>query len=176
MSKLKTVNSIEQFELPLSDGPTTESEYVIYTDGSCLKNPNGPGGWCAIVTQSGRKVAVLKGALPRTTNNRAELTAALEALRYVPEGGKCTIVTDSRYVECGAMKWYRNWQRRGFRAVKNPSLWKEILQLKQKRECAFKWVRGHNGDALNEECDRIAKEQSEKSKEDENKTLVYKRD
>jgi ribonuclease HI len=143
-----------QCELPLTfNQPTTP--YIVYTDGSCWPNPNGPGGWCAIVLVRDKKT-VLSGRLNSTTNNRAELQAVIEGLRYIPEGAECVVRTDSQYVQKGAMFWHRKWERKRYEGVKNPDLWVELIELKKLRKCVFEWVRGHNGDELNEECDRVA--------------------
>lgn len=147
----------EQFELNFA-GEDPDPQYKIYTDGSCLINPDGPGGWCAIILKNGTQHALHRGYLPSTTNNRAELIAAINGLANIPSKSKCVVVTDSKYVQLGAMHWRKSWQRKKFKNIKNPDLWQELSRLIDERRCKFEWVRGHNGDEYNEKCDKYAVE------------------
>ena len=132
---------------------------TVYTDGACLGNP-GPGGWAWAVPDG----AFSSGADARTTNQRMELTAALEALRSLP--GPVVVMSDSTYVvNCFRDRWYEGWIRRGWRnaqnkPVSNRDLWEPLLQLYLGRveEVVFRWVKGHGGDPMNDLVDRLAVE------------------
>ena len=137
-------------------------EIVIWTDGSCLINPGGPGGWaCVLVRPDGTKDE-FSGFEPSTTNNRMELLAAirgLEALGPVPQAVNLT--TDSQYVRNGITLWIAGWKRKGWRTadhkdVKNQDLWQQLDQLCNKHSVIWLWVRGHVGDKYNERCDELA--------------------
>ena len=132
----------------------------LFTDGACSGNP-GPGGWGAILRFNGQEKE-LCGGEPQTTNNRMELTAAIEGLAALKERCKVTLCTDSRYLVDGIEKgWARNWKKNGWRkADKKPALnadlWDKLLTLLDIHEVSFLWVRGHQGHPENERCDRLA--------------------
>lgn len=145
-------------------GPPPKERYTIYTDGACHPNP-GIGAWCAIVLRGGKKIAVLVGRESETTNNRAELCGIITALEWLRESDGATILSDSQYCVQGCNTWRHSWARRGWtlgskknrgQPVLNSDLWKRIHELCRTRFVDFKWVRGHNGDRWNEECDQIA--------------------
>lgn len=135
------------------------SEVIEYwTDGSCSPNP-GPGGW-AWVRKDGHQDA---GFNINTTNNIMEITAVIEAIRhaYVSHLDDVVIWSDSKYVIDGITSWVHGWKRKGWKTstgkpVKNQELWVELDQLTQMIEVEFRWVRGHNGDEMNERVDRLA--------------------
>lgn len=135
---------------------------TIYTDGACSGNP-GPGGWAAIL-KYGTQEKVLTGGAPRTTNNRMELTAAIEALRALKEKCRVSLHTDSSYlVRAFNDRWVDNWQRNGWKnASKNPvenqDLWKALIELTGFHEVKWIKVRGHADDELNNRTDRLAVE------------------
>ncbi|MFZ0665942.1 MAG: ribonuclease H [Acidimicrobiales bacterium] len=137
----------------------TASDLVVFTDGSCLGNP-GRGGWAWIVPGG----PFASGAEPKTTNQRMEITAVLEALRSIDE--PLTIASDSAYVvNCFEQRWYEGWKRRGWRnsqgaPIANQDLWEPLLALAldPARKVKFRKVRGHSGDAMNELVDRLAVE------------------
>ena len=139
----------------------------IYTDGACSGNP-GPGGWGAIVIIDGQQT-VLKGGLGETTNNRMEMMAVIEGLRYLPSKSIVTIHTDSTYIT--------NTMTKGWRRKANLDLWQEIDDLVDKQSVTWKWVKGHAGNPLNELADSIAFKESQsritknKNKIEENPTL-----
>jgi len=136
------------------------SRYTIYTDGSAWPNPGGPAGWCAIVMLNGQRVGKpVLGRETQSTNNRAEINAAIAGLRKTPKGASVTVITDSQYLQNGANKWCHCWVKNDFRKAKNADLWRKLWVLIQERDCVFQWVRGHNGDALNEEADRLAEKE-----------------
>ncbi|HUZ64876.1 MAG TPA: ribonuclease HI [Acetobacteraceae bacterium] len=138
----------------------TESETVeIWTDGGCKPNP-GPGGWAAIlrfrVTEK-----ELSGADPATTNNRMELTAAASALEALTRPCRVVLHTDSEYLRNGITRWHTGWIRKNWRTaagdpVANMDLWRRILDAAKQHEIEWRWVRGHNGDAMNERADALA--------------------
>ena len=145
-------------------------DFTIYTDGSCLKNPGGPGGW-AIVAKDEATGAVTEqnGGDPMTTNNRMELTAAIMALRLAPTGTRVALYTDSQYLKNGITKWIAGWKRRGWKKsdgqpVLNQPLWMELDELYTSHAVTFHWVKGHAGNPLNERCDVLAKRAAMKAR------------
>tara|TARA_B100000676_G_C17624649_1_gene603461 strand:- start:211 stop:681 length:471 start_codon:yes stop_codon:yes gene_type:complete len=139
----------------------TNNRVQIYTDGACRGNP-GPGGWGVSLTYGGHEKQ-LKGAETETTNNRMELTAAIEALCALTRTSKVDLFTDSTYVRDGITKWMDAWKRRQWRTaakqpVKNVDLWQRLDTLAQQHEIEWHWVKGHAGIAGNETADRLANE------------------
>lgn len=133
----------------------------IWTDGACSGNP-GPGGFGAIL-QYGQKRKEISGAYRRTTNNRMELRAVIEALKALKDTCKVTLHSDSKYiVEAMNQRWPHAWQKRGWRRkdgpAMNPDLWEQILDLTEDHEVEFSWVRGHDGHDENERCDELARQ------------------
>lgn len=144
-------------------------DYVIYTDGSCLKNPGGAGGWAAIITESQTDAKKeLSGGEANTTNNRMELSAAINALAATDEGAKIALFTDSQYLKNAfTQNWLKNWQRNGWKTatgedVKNKDLWLRLTELFDRRKIKFRWVKGHAGNEYNERCDVLAKNEAAK--------------
>lgn len=137
----------------------------IYTDGACKGNP-GSGGWAAIL-EFGGKEKELCGGEKLTTNNRMELTAAIEGLRALKEPCSVTLYSDSQYLVNAINKgWLKNWKAKGWRksdktAVLNDDLWKILDELLSVHDVNFIWVRGHNGHAYNERCDALASGKAE---------------
>jgi ribonuclease HI len=131
-------------------------DIIIYTDGASRGNP-GPGGY-GIVLKSGNHRREIAEGFRKTTNNRMELLAviiALEALKI--EGSNVTIYTDSKYVSDAInQKWIINWQKTGFKKVKNPDLWKRFLEIYKKHNIKFVWVKGHADNVENNRCDELA--------------------
>jgi ribonuclease HI len=131
----------------------------IATDGACKGNP-GPGGWGALI-RFGTAEKELSGGEPLTTNNRMELTAAIEALNALTRPCMVTLSTDSRYVMDGLTKWIHGWQKNGWKTadrkpVKNAELWQALLEATKRHRIAWKWVKGHAGHPDNERADRLA--------------------
>jgi ribonuclease HI len=143
-------------------------EALVWTDGACSGNP-GPGGWAAIVLPAGGGEPVeVSGGDPATTNNRMELTAAIEGLRTLPDGARATVVTDSQLMLNSMTKWLPGWKRKGWKTagggpVKNRDLI-EALEAETQRlaEVRWHWVRGHETGAehehkaLNDRADQLA--------------------
>ena len=138
--------------------------YTLVTDGACSGNGTDAsrGGWAAILTAPDGAETVLTGGEYPSTNNRMELTAALEGLAAVPEGSAVRLVTDSTYVANAISKgWLDGWQRKGWKTaakqpVKNQELWETLLELLEGHTVTWKKVRGHAGVELNERCDELA--------------------
>jgi ribonuclease HI len=138
-----------------------ELPYVrIYTDGACDPNP-GYGGWAALL-QFGRKEKVLTGSNPATTNNRMELTAAIEALQALNRPSRIDFYTDSEYLKRGITEWLPNWRKRNWKrkdgAVANLDLWQALDAAVQPHSVNWNWVRGHTGHRENERVDRLARQ------------------
>lgn len=133
---------------------------VIHTDGACSGNP-GPGGWGAILEFDGREKE-LSGGAPATTNNRMELTAAIEALSALTKPSVVELHTDSQYLRQGITSWIRGWKRNGWRTadrkpVKNVDLWQALEPLIERHKVDWRWVRGHAGHDVNERADALAR-------------------
>ena len=131
----------------------------IYTDGACRGNP-GPGGWGVLII-AGRHRKTMHGGDPLTTNNRMELTAAIEALNALKNGQRVVLHTDSKYVMDGINDWMPNWKKRGWKTaakkpVKNKDLWQTLDEAVARHEIDWRWVRGHDGNPGNEAADALA--------------------
>jgi len=137
------------------------SQVAIYSDGACLGNP-GPGGWAAVLLCGGHRREI-SGGYRRTTNNRMELLAVVEALECLKASCSVTVFTDSRYLHDAVNKgWLAKWRGNGWltsekKPVKNRDLWVRLDILLKAHKVRFFWVRGHAGDPENECCDRLAK-------------------
>lgn len=134
-------------------------EVCLYTDGACRGNP-GRGGWGAILVY-GKYEKELSGGESETTNNRMELTAAIEGLSALKEPCKVKLYSDSKYlVDAFLLGWVESWRvagwRRGKEKLKNPDLWERMYALTEIHEVEFIWVKGHAGHDYNERCDRLA--------------------
>lgn len=138
-----------------------QDEIILYTDGGALNNP-GPGGWGAVRLENDQQQE-LSGGFRRTTNNRMELFACIQALESVQGTSKKVLLyTDSSYVVNGYSKgWAKSWQRNGWRKsdgqqAKNKDLWQILLDLTASVQIQFIWVKGHAGNLYNERCDQLA--------------------
>lgn len=131
----------------------------IYTDGACRGNP-GPGGWGALLI-AGKHRKEIYGGEPETTNNRMELTAAIEALAAVKSESVIQLTTDSQYVRKGITEWLEGWKKKGWKnsqkkPVKNVDLWKRLDLQNQRHKVSWHWVKGHSGHPGNEKADELA--------------------
>src|SRR5208283_3325419 len=131
----------------------------IITDGSCLGNP-GPGGWAAVLRYNGQ-AKELWGSEKETTNNRMELTAAIEALRALKERCEVGVVTDSEYVKNGITVWIHGWKKKGWltsakKPVINQDLWKALDEAAGRHAVEWEWTKGHANHADNNRCDELA--------------------
>lgn len=132
---------------------------TIYTDGACRGNP-GPGGWGVLLQTDGRE-RELCGGEPHTTNNRMELTAAIEGLSALRRPCQVSLYTDSEYVRRGIVEWLDGWKRAGWRTaarkpVKNDDLWRRLDEVASTHRVDWHWVRGHAGHPENERADALA--------------------
>lgn len=136
-------------------------QVTIYTDGACSGNP-GPGGWGAVLIY-GDKRKELSGAEPQTTNQRMELTAAIEGLKALKEPCQVRLHSDSAYlINAFRQGWLKRWQRNGWQTinkkpVENQDLWQELLQLTAQHRVEWVKVRGHSDNAENNHCDELAR-------------------
>ena len=136
----------------------------IFTDGACKGNP-GPGGWGAVI-RYGKHEKEISGGDPDTTNNRMELSAAIQALKILIEPCHVKLHTDSKYVLDGITKWIYGWQRNGWKnaskqPVRNADLWRDLIDAVARHQVEWIWVKGHNGHPENERADRLASDAAE---------------
>ena len=144
---------------------------TIHTDGSCLGNP-GPGGWAAVLTCPKNDGTIahreMSGGFARTTNNRMEILAVLEALAALKVPCIVELYTDSQYVAKAIKdRWLIGWQKNGWvnsakKPVKNQDLWKRMPALLERHDVRFHWLKGHAGHAENERCDELARAEASK--------------
>ena len=135
------------------------TKVVMYTDGACRGNP-GPGGWGVILNYRDRNKK-LSGFDPQTTNNRMELTAAIEGLRALSRACEIELNTDSKYVLQGINEWIESWKSNGWKTaakkpVKNVDLWQSLDEQVKKHRINWHWVKGHAGIEGNEMADQLA--------------------
>lgn len=143
------------------------NEVIIYTDGGCSGNP-GPGGWGVVVIFNG-EARQLSGGEKNTTNNRMELTAAINALSIVKntpdfKNHKITVNIDSQYVKNGITVWIKGWKLKGWKTadkkpVKNQDLWIQLDGLNSALNVSWNWVKGHAGIEYNEICDQLCQKE-----------------
>jgi ribonuclease HI len=136
----------------------TEKVY-IYTDGACRGNP-GPGGWGVLLRCKGKEME-LYGGESETTNNRMELTAAIQGLTALKRPCEVMVTTDSLYVLKGISEWLPNWIRKGWKTsanapVKNADLWQLLVAAQRSHQVDWQWIKGHSGHPENERADRLA--------------------
>ena len=131
----------------------------IFTDGACRGNP-GPGGWGALL-RAGKHAKEIYGGEKETTNNRMELTAAIQALQQIKKPSVVVLTTDSQYVRKGITEWMDGWKAKGWKnsqkkPVKNVDLWQLLDEQNQRHQITWKWVKGHSGHPENELADQLA--------------------
>ena len=139
---------------------TAQNRVTIFTDGACSGNP-GPGGW-GVLLRFGEHEKELKGGEVETTNNRMELTAAIEALNALKRPCAIDLYTDSTYVRSGIREWLEGWKRKNWRTsankpVKNADLWQALDEAQQRHDVTWHWVKGHAGHPDNERADELAR-------------------
>lgn len=134
-------------------------QVTIYTDGACDPNP-GPGGWAALLIAKGKE-HVISGSESETTNNRMELTAAIQALNTLQGRSRIEFYTDSEYLKKGITEWMANWRARNWRRkggkLANVDLWQTLDKAIQEHQIKWHWVRGHSGDRHNQRVDLLAR-------------------
>lgn len=141
---------------------------TIYTDGSARGNPDGPGGYGAILEYIDKQGTVheseRKAGYKKTTNNRMELMGVIAGLEALNKSCDVEIVSDSKYVtDAFNQHWIDNWQKNNWRKsdkkpVLNTDLWKRLLEAMKPHNVTFTWVKGHEGHPQNERCDKMAVE------------------
>ena len=136
------------------------TETIVYTDGSCLGNP-GKGGWAAVIIKNNQE-EIIFGSEKNSTNNRMELTAAINALLKTKEGEKIKIYTDSKYLKDGIEKWINNWKNNNWKNankkdVKNKDLWTKLDSLINKKQISWEWVKAHSINEYNNKVDILAR-------------------
>ena len=138
----------------------------VYTDGACKGNP-GPGGW-GVYIQSNEDEKELYGGNPETTNNQMEMQAALEALKHLKDEDEVIeLYTDSNYLRQGITEWIHNWKKNNWKTaskkdVKNKELWMRLDEAIKDKNISWVWVKGHAGNAGNEQADYLARSALEK--------------
>ena len=137
----------------------------IYTDGACSGNP-GPGGWGVLIEIDNENIE-LSGGDRETTNNRMELMAAIKALEEIDQDYEITLYTDSNYVKDGITSWISNWKKNNWKTaskkdVKNKELWMRLDEAIKDKNISWVWVKGHAGNAGNEQADYLARSALEK--------------
>lgn len=139
---------------------TDPPRVTIYSDGACDPNP-GPGGWAALL-RSGSHEKVLTGSEANTTNNRMELTAAIQALAALTRPCQVDFYTDSEYLKRGITEWLPRWHARGWRrkggALANADLWQALDEALKQHQVDWHWVRSHAGNPGNQKVDRLARQ------------------
>ena len=131
----------------------------LITDGACLGNP-GPGGWACILKYGDHKREI-SGSAPQTTNNRMELTAAIEGIRALKQPCELEVITDSEYVKNGITTWIHGWKRKGWmtaakKPVVNQDLWEELDEQAGRHKTTWVWTKGHASHKDNNRCDELA--------------------
>lgn len=139
-------------------GCVKPKQVTIFTDGGCHRNP-GPGAWGALL-RYGKVEKELSGALPETTNNQMELTAAVKALRELKSPCLVTLYSDSQYLIKGMTEWMKEWKKKSWKGadkkpIKNIDLWQELDLLSTKHQITWNWVKGHAGHPENERVDAL---------------------
>lgn len=145
---------------PAPDDRSSRPRYQLFTDGACSGNP-GPGGWAYLLRDESGVERTGAGGDRSTTNNRMELRSIIEGLRSLPGPSRVRLVSDSEYAVKGLREWLANWKRKGWKTasggpVKNRDLWEELDRLQALHALEPEWIRGHQGHAENEACDRMA--------------------
>ena len=133
----------------------------VYTDGACSGNP-GIGGWGVVILIDGCEPIYINGGSNNTTNNKMELTAAIEALKYFKKNSSINLFTDSKYVKDGIESWVVNWKKNGWKTaskkpVKNKMLWVELDNQIARHSINWQWIKGHLGHIHNEQADYLAR-------------------
>ena len=173
MTILTTMTTTDATSIQCSDQPNSQTRILIYTDGSCLGNP-GPGGCAATLRRYSGKEEItfraISGSDKATTNMRMEMTAIIMALGCLRAGetASITIRTDNLIIVRGMTEWLpgwiaKDWKKSKSEPVKNRDLWEELIRLSEGRSITWEWVKGHAGDTMNVEVDRLAKAEAEKA-------------
>lgn len=145
-----------------------DAGYIIYTDGSVLWNPDGPGGWAAhIENQETGEVERLSGSVESSTNQRMEMLAVIEGLSRVPDGAQVRVRSDSSYViRAFTENWWKRWEQNGwwtsdYKPVANKDMWERLIGHNKRISVTWEHIKGHNGNFYNEICDALASQAAE---------------
>ncbi|EAW1477504.1 ribonuclease HI [Salmonella enterica subsp. enterica] len=149
------------FKTPVVEFNPQLKTVKVFSDGSCLKNPGGPGGYGVVYQYRGEERELSDGFYS-TTNNRMEMMGALMALERLKYPCNVILHTDSQYLKNGMTLWIKIWKRNGWvtsekKPVKNVDLWKRLDVVASRHNVRWQWAKGHNGHRENEICDRLAK-------------------
>lgn len=167
-SQAKTRKKAKNKNSPRTNPTTSVVEFnpqlktvKIFSDGSCLKNPGGPGGYGIVLQYRGEEREFSDG-FHSTTNNRMEMMGALIGLERLKYPCNVILHSDSQYLKNGMTQWMKWWKRNGWmtsdkKPVKNVDLWKRLDEAASRHNVRWKWVKGHAGHRENEICDRLAK-------------------
>lgn len=151
-------------------------EVIVYTDGGCISNPGGPGGFAALL-RFGQYQKTLRGAHPETTNNQMELMSAIVALEALTQPCSVKLHSDSMYLINGMSKWMAGWIKNNWKTqrgpVKNAGLWKRLKAAAEIHEVEWVWVKGHSGVADNELVDQLATKAREELESGEREASVF---
>ncbi len=161
-------NQLDLFQTQDINTPVTSlAPLVVYTDGGCHGNP-GPGGWGSVIIDD-KDVTELSGGEAQTTNNRMELSAAINALKYIAKtetlkSRTVKVYSDSQYVKNGITSWITNWKKNGWKTaakkpVLNKELWIELDTYYSQLDVQWNWVKGHAGIKYNEICDQLCQKE-----------------
>jgi ribonuclease HI len=135
----------------------TSDIITIYTDGGCDPNP-GPGGWAALLLLPQGPVEI-SGREDATTNNRMELTAAVQALKHLKSPSRVMVYTDSQYLQRGITEWLPGWRARGWKRsggkLANVELWQELVRVMAPHQVEWRWVKAHAGNVYNQRVDDL---------------------
>jgi ribonuclease HI len=156
----KTKTPTQDGAIPGGAKTSVRKKVQAITDGSCLGNP-GPGGWACIL-RYGERSKEMSGGEPHTTNNRMELTAAIQALDALTESCAVEVVTDSEYVKNGVESWMAGWKRNGWmtkakKPVLNQDLWEALDRALARHTTTWVWTKGHAHNVDNNRCDELAR-------------------
>ena len=146
----------------------------LITDGACLGNP-GPGGWACVLRYGDHKREMF-GFAPHTTNNRMELTAAIEGLRAINETCEVEVVTDSEYVKSGITQWIHGWKSKGWltsnkKPVLNSELWRALDEEVRRHKTTWRWTKGHAFHEDNNRADELATMAAREQRSDSGKPV-----
>lgn len=142
--------------------PAGHENVRIWTDGACIRNPGGPGGFAALILERGKSERIISGAERKTTNNRMELMAAIVGLEALEPRSIVRVYSDSKYVINGITRWIPAWRERGWKTVagtpvRNQEIWERLVSATAPHLVLWSWVKGHSGIAENERVDLLAK-------------------
>lgn len=154
-----TINGVKFVPETIAATPKKPSaHYTVYTDGACRNNP-GRGGWGYLIMDDENCITENSAGFKRTTNNRMEIIAVIQAIKALPEDASIDLYSDSNYVVKSFTEYLKNWTNDGIHfksSVKNVDLWQEAWALTRKRNINWHWVKGHADNPYNQRADELA--------------------